>query len=136
MTETDNGPVRPPATRQPGLVSRLVGVLLTPRRTFGDVVRQPKWLGALSVVALTMAGATGWLVSTDVGQQALLEQQVTAMESFGVSVTDELYDRLAGGLENATHLTAGSVVVFIPIVTLIIAGVVWTVWIFDFAVVP
>ena len=54
-------------------------------------------------VTLTMAGATGWLVSTEVGQQALLEQQVGAMESFGVSVTDELYDQLAGRLENATY---------------------------------
>jgi len=73
-----------------------------------------------------VAGAAGWLVSTEVGQQALLEQQVGAMESFGVSVTDELYDQLAGWLENATYLTAGSVVVFIPIVTLIIAGLIWT----------
>ena len=127
MPETDDGAARPPATRHPGLVSRLVGVLLTPRRTFGDVVRQPKWLGALTVVTLTMAGATGWLVSTEVGQQALLEQQVGAIESFGGSVTDEFYDQLAGNLENATYLTSGSVVVFVPIVTLIIAGVVWTV---------
>ena len=126
MTETVGGPARPPAARHPGLVSRLVGVLLTPRRTFGDVVHQPTWLGALMAVTLTMAGATGWLVSTEVGQQALLEQQVGAMESFGVSVTDELYDQLAGRLEHATYLTAGSVVVFIPIVTLIIAGLVWT----------
>ena len=108
-------------------MSRLVGVLLTPRRTFGDVVRQPKWLGALSVVTLTMAGASGWLVSTKVGQQALLEQQVSTLESFGVTVSDEMYEQFARGLGNATYVTAGSVVVFIPIVTLIIAGVVWTV---------
>jgi hypothetical protein len=43
VIEADDGPV----TRQPGLASRPVGVLLTPRRTFGDVVRQAKWLGAL-----------------------------------------------------------------------------------------
>ena len=127
MTETDDSAARPQATRHLGLVSRLVGVLLTPRRTFSDVVRQPRWLGALTIVTLTMAGASGWLVSTEVGQQALLERQVDAMKSFGVSVTDELYEQMARGLENATYFTAGSVVVFVPIVTLIIAGVVWTV---------
>ena len=127
MTETNDGVARPPATRQPGPVSRIVGVLLTPRRTFGDIVREPKWLGALMVVTLTMAGASGWLVSTEVGQQALLEQQVSTLESFGVTVSDEMYEQFARGLGNATYFAAGSVVVFIPIVTLIVAGVVWIV---------
>ena len=72
MTETDDGPIRPSATRQLGLVPRLVGVLLTPRRTFGDVVRQPRWLDALTVATLTMASASGWLASTELGQQMLL----------------------------------------------------------------
>ena len=126
MEEARDGAARRPATSSRGLVSRLVGVLFAPRGTFSDVVSQPRWLGALTVVALTMAAASGWLVSTEVGQLALLEQQVGAMESFGITVTDELYEQMAGGLENGTYLTAGSVVVFVPIVTLIIAGVVWT----------
>jgi hypothetical protein len=69
----------------------------------------------------------GWLVSTKVGQQAWLEPQVSTLESFGVTVSDEMYEQFARGLGNVTYVTAGSVVVFIPIVTLIIAGVVWTV---------
>ena len=127
MTEADAGPARPPAMRQPGLVSRLVGVLLTPRRTFGDVMRQPKWLGALTVVTGAMAGGGGWLASTELGQQMLLEQQVSVMESVGITITDEVYDQLAGRLEYATYFTAGGTIVSIPLVTLIIAGVVWTV---------
>ena len=127
MTATDDNVTPPAAMRGPGLVSRLVGVLLTPRRTFGNVVERPRWLGALIIVSLTMAGASGWLVSTEVGQRALLEQQVGAMESFGVTVSDEMYDQLSRGLGNAMYLTAGSVIVFIPIVTLVIAGVVWLV---------
>ncbi len=127
MTSTPDDVTHVPDTRHPGLVSRLLGVLFSPRQTFGAVVARPRWLGALIVVALTMAGARGWLVSTEVGQQALLEQQVGAMESFGVTVSDEMYDQLAQGLDNATYFTAGSVLVFIPLVTLILAGVVWTV---------
>ncbi len=127
MTEADDGPARPPAMRQPGLVSRLAGVLLTPRRTFGDVVRQPKWLGALTVVTVAMAGGGGWLASTELGQQMLLEQQVSVMESVGITITDEVYDQLAGRLEYATYFTAGGTIVSIPLVTLIITGAVWTV---------
>ena len=127
MTETDARPARPPAMRQPGLVSRLVGVLLTPRRTFGDVVRQPKWLGALTVVTVAMAGGGAWLTSTELGQQMLLEEIVSQAESFGGTMTDEQYDQLAGNLENLTYFTAGGTIVSIPLVTLIIAGVVWTV---------
>ena len=127
MTESDDGPARPAATHHLGLVSRLVGVLLTPRRTFGDVVRQAKWLGALTVVTLTMASFSAWLVNTALGQQMLIEQQVGALESFGISVTDELYDQMAGALENSAYLTAGGVVVFIPILALLVSGSVWTV---------
>ena len=127
MTETDDGPARQPAMRQPGLVSRLAGVLLTPRRTFGDVVRQPKWLGALTVVTVAVAGGGGWLTSTELGQQMLLEEIVSQAESFGGTMTDEQYDQLAGNLENLTYFTAGLTIVSIPLVTLIIAVVVWTV---------
>ena len=127
MTETDTTAARPPATPHPRLVSRLLGVLFTPRRTFGAVVRQPKWLGALTVVALVTAGTTGWLTSTELGQQMLLERQVGAMESFGLTITDEMYDELADGFENSMYLSAGAVVVVTPILYLIIAGVVWTI---------
>jgi len=127
MTDPDDGVARPTTTRQPGLVSRLAGVLFTPRRTFGDVVRQPKWLGALTVVALATAGITGWLTSTEVGRQMMLERQVEAMESFGFTITDETYDQMAGRLENSMYLTAGSVVIVTPLLYLFIAGIVWTV---------
>ena len=126
MTETDDGPARPPAMDQPGLVLRLAGVLLTPRRTFGDVVRQPKWLGALTVVTVAMAGGGAWLTSTELGQQMLLEEIVSQAESFGGTMTDEQYDQLAGNLENLTYFTAGGTIVSIPLVTLIITSAVWT----------
>jgi len=127
MTSTHDDAARAPETRHPGLVSRLLGVLFSPRDTFGAVVARPRWLGAIVVVALVMAGASGWLVSTEVGQQAALEQQVSAMESFGVTVSDEMYDQLASRMEDAQYFAAVPVLVFIPIVTVILAGVVWTV---------
>ena len=81
----------------------------------------------LKTIALIVAGASSWLVSTELGQQMLLEQQVSAMESFGITVSDEVYGQLKRRLEGAGYFTAGGVLVSIPVVTLVIAGVVWTV---------
>ena len=109
---------------------------------FGHVVRRPRWLGAIIVVTLAMGSASGWLVGTEVGQQALLERQVSAMESFGVTISDEQYEQMARQSRGTTDFaigpldvriplmtlfTAGGVLVWIPILTLIISGVVWTV---------
>jgi hypothetical protein len=101
VTDQEDAETGTRGTRHPGLGSRILGVLFSPRRTFGDIVRRPRWLGALLLMALVVSGATGWLVSTEVGQQALLEQQVSAMESFGVSVSDEIYAQLESRLESA-----------------------------------
>jgi hypothetical protein len=90
MTDHADTPVRTKTPREPGLVGRLVGVLFSPRQAYEAVVRQPRALGALLVVSLCVAGSTGWLLSTEVGQQAALEQQVEAIESFGVTVSDEI----------------------------------------------
>ncbi len=113
--------------RDMGLIGRLVGVIVAPRRTFEVVVRHPRWLGVLLVVALFIAGASSWLVSTELGQQMLLEQQVSAMESFGITVSEEMYAQLTRRLASAVYFTAGGVLLSIPLVTLVIAGVVWTV---------
>lgn len=113
--------------RDMGLIGRLVGVLFSPRRTFEVVVQKPRWLGALLAIALIGAGASSWLVSTELGQQMLLEQQVSAMEAFGITVSEEVYGQLKRQLEGAVYFTGGGVLVSIPVFTLVIAGVVWTV---------
>ena len=117
---------RPTGEPSPSLVARLFGVLVSPRSTFGAIVAQPRPFGALVVVCLCAATANGWLLSTEVGQQAVLTQQVEGMESFGVTVTDEMYAGMARNIENAVYLSAGGAAVGLPIVTFIIAGIVWT----------
>ena len=41
----------------------------------------------------------------------LLEQQVSGMESLGITITDEVYDQVAGSLEYATYLVPVSTIV-------------------------
>jgi hypothetical protein len=117
---------RPSGEPSPSLVARLFGVLLSPRSTFGAIVTRPRPFGALVVVCLCAAIASGWLYGTELGQQMILVQQVEGMESFGVTVTDEMYAQMERGLENAAYLSAAGPVVALPIITFIIAGLVWT----------
>jgi hypothetical protein len=115
-----------PATAAPkGLLSRVVGVLVAPRATYADVAARPRWLGVLAVVLATMATCSIIFFSTDVGKVALLDQQVSAMESFGIKLPDEAYRQMEENLARPTtpYFTAASQVIFVPIVALIIAGI-------------
>ncbi len=125
MTEEIDA-ARPEAEPSPNLVARLVGVLLSPRSTFAAIVRRPRPFGALAVVCLCAAIGNGWLLSTERGQQMIFDQQVDSMQSFGMTVTDEMVDQLTRSLENAAYWSATGAFVALPIITLVIAGLVWT----------
>lgn len=137
-----DGPVRPSTMRHPDLISRLAGVLFSPRSMFRAIMNRPRWLGALVVVVLASGGANAWLVSTDVGRQAMLELQINQVETFGVTVSDEMYEGMVRQSRSSIDftvgpldvripilalLTLGGQLVAIPITVLILAGVVWTV---------
>jgi hypothetical protein len=114
-----------PAPPSKSLPARLVGVLLAPRATYADVAARPRWLGVLTVVLVVMATGSIVFFSTDVGREALLDQQVRTMESFGVRIPDDAYQRMEEGLARPStpYVTAASQVVFVPIVCLVIAGI-------------
>src|SRR5262245_25567803 len=71
------------------LPARLVGVLFSPRATYADVAARPRVLGALVFVILVGAGGIYTLLSTEKGQNMMVDQQVQQRESFGRPVTDE-----------------------------------------------
>jgi Yip1 domain len=73
----------------PGLVARLIGVLFSPKETFAAVVARPRWL-AVMVVTLVMSSAAYYLIlSSQDMQDAIVDQQVRAMESRGNAVSDQ-----------------------------------------------
>ena len=125
MTEDTDAPLSGDGS-SPNLAARLLGVLLSPRATFAAIVARPRPLGALLVVSLCVAAANGWLVSTELGRQMILDRQVAGMESFGMTVTDEMYAEMARGLENAVYFSAAGAFVSMPIITLVTAGIIWT----------
>ena len=110
------------------LPTRLIGVLTSPAETFRRLTARPRWLGALLVVTVVPSLLWFWFLTTESGQTAFLDQQVRQMESFGQTVTDEAYAGIERSLTFMPYVVGGSTLVFGPIMTLIIAGILFAVF--------
>jgi hypothetical protein len=69
-----------------------------------------------------VAGSTATLLSTEIGQQAALDQQVSTLESFGMTITDERYAQMERAMEYASYTSAMTVSAALPLISLAIAG--------------
>jgi hypothetical protein len=109
----------------PGLISRAFGILFTPKKTYAEVVRRPRVLGALVLSILVIAGGTGLFVSSEVGRQAVIDMQTRQAETLGRPMTDAQLQNLERVAPYFAAFTAVSQIVFIPIMALFVAGVVY-----------
>jgi hypothetical protein len=116
--------VRPsPAPAPPrGLAARLAGVVFSPRATYADVAARPRGRGALITVIVIASAATFTFLSTEVGQSAVLDQQLTAMESFGFHPTDAQMEMIEARAPMSRYFAVGGQAVAIPLITLVVAG--------------
>jgi hypothetical protein len=73
----------------PGLLARIVGVLLSPRETFAAIASRPRWLGVMLVTMVMSSAAYYVILSSQDMQNAIVDQQISAMESRGTTVSDE-----------------------------------------------
>jgi len=105
-----------------GLLARAVGVVFAPRATYADIAVRPRPLPAILLVVVIIAAATFAFMSTEVGQNAAIDQQIDAMESFGVRVTDQMIDQIEARAGNGRYLAVVSQAVFIPLIVVIVAG--------------
>jgi membrane protein insertase Oxa1/YidC/SpoIIIJ len=115
----------PPAR---GLAARILGVLTSPRTTYADVAAHPRWLGVLVVVLIATILPTAWLLSTSVGQRAVIDQQLQTLEAFGRNVTDEQLQQMERMAPYSIYFAAVSQIIFLPLVTLVIAGVAFAIF--------
>lgn len=121
---TDTMTSQSPATQpNPGLLTRLIGVIFSPRETFAAVVARPKWLGSVVVVGLLMGVAQFALLSTDVGKELALDQQISTVEAFGVKISDEQYAQMERSMDNARYTTPIFTMIAIPLFMTISAGI-------------
>jgi Yip1-like protein len=75
-----------------GLASRTLGVLTSPRATYAAVAADPRSAGILAVVLVATIVPLAWLLSTDVGRQAAVDQQLQTLEAFGRTVSDQEFE--------------------------------------------
>jgi hypothetical protein len=117
-TMTPSSPDQP----QAGLLSRVIGVIFSPKETFAAVVARPKWFGAVAIAVLISGAAQFALLSTDVGKDLALEQNVSFMESFGQTISDEQYAAMEQSMENARYTGPVATIFFTPLILLISSG--------------
>jgi Yip1 domain len=110
------------------LPARFVGIVTSPRETFQAVVAHPRWFGMLAVVTLVMALLAALPMTTEAGKEAALQQQVEQAEAWGRTIDDQAYEGMRRGMAFAPYFTAGALLVFGPIFTLIVAGILFVVF--------
>jgi Yip1 domain len=102
MTDVTTAPVR-----VPGLLSRAIGIFVSPRGTFEKLLPAPRVLGAI-LTGLCIGLAQGLPRLTEKGLQAALDTQVQQTERFsGRAVTDEQYATMR---RMAPYQTYGTIV--------------------------
>jgi hypothetical protein len=105
-----------------GLIARIFGVIFSPRGTYAGVAARPRAFGALAFATLTIAVTSFVFLSTEVGQIAMLDQQMRMMESFGIQIPDQAYAQMEAGASRGRYLGPVAVLIFVPIVCTIVAG--------------
>lgn len=113
----------------PGLLSRLVGVIFSPRDTYAAVARRPRWFGALAVTVTLLAGVNAYLLTTQLGKDLALDQQIRVMEAFGATVTDEAITQMESQQWLAPYTTGAGALFVTPIFMLIYAGILHAVFV-------
>jgi hypothetical protein len=116
-------PVVPASDPGPGLLSRAIGMITSPKATFEKIVANPKPAGILFVVALIVALAAASPQFTEAGRQATLDMQVKQQEQWtGKQVSDEQYARMEQMSKYGIVFGIVGTFIFLPVVSLIFAG--------------
>jgi hypothetical protein len=110
------------------LPARMVGVIFSPRATYAAVAARPRVFGALAVVLTVIVAATFLFLSTDVGQQASLDDNVRRMEAFGRTVSDAQYAQMEQMAPYSRYFAAIFQLILMPILALIVAGLAYAVF--------
>ena len=109
------------------MIRRIAGVLTRPRATFAALVQQPAWVATWLVVLTVWAACGGWLLSTDAGQQALVDERERVIETFGGTVTDAEHAALLASPPWWVYFTSGARLLLTPPVTFVVAAALWAV---------
>ncbi len=112
----------------PGVFARALGIITSPKATFEHVVRAPRAIGILALVALLTGVGTSAFSMTEKGRVAQLDFQVQQMERFGMTVTDEMYAAMEKRSAYTPYTTLVSMFVFFPIFVLVVSAILYAVF--------
>jgi hypothetical protein len=116
------------ATGSRSLPARIAGVIFSPRAAYADVAARPRVFGALAFVLAVIMTATFAFLSTEVGQQASLDNQVRQWESFGRTVNDAQYAQMERMAPYSRYFAAVFQLIVTPMLALIVAGLAFAVF--------
>jgi hypothetical protein len=118
-----------PATGSKSLPARMLGVLFSPRAAYADVAARPRWLGAFLAVFLVAASAATTFMSTDVGRNAVIDQQITQSEAWsGKPLNQQQLDRLETMSQYFVYTTPVFQLVFFILGSLLISAIAFAVF--------
>jgi hypothetical protein len=124
MTDTS---VQPGATRPPlSLPARVIGIITAPRATYESIVANPKWFGMLAFTTVLMCVLVGGFLMTKVGQEAWLD--AASNSPFSGPVSDQQYQAMEKMSAYVGYITAVSMVVMIPLMSVVISGILFAVF--------
>lgn len=125
---TQSPTAEPTTAPAKSLPARFAGILFAPRATYASVAAHPRWLGILLVVFLISAAASVALLSTEVGRNAVIDQQVASRESFGRPMTQAEIDRVEAFAPYFVYITPVLQLFGLSVAALVIAGVAFAVF--------
>ncbi|MEP7308490.1 MAG: YIP1 family protein [Acidobacteriota bacterium] len=128
MTDSVAQPIVAPAPSG-GLLARAVGVIFSPKTTYATVAALPRVLGAFFLILVISCAGTIALLSTEVGQQAALEQQIQQRRAFGAPpMTEEQSAQIERLLPYFGYIGAAYVAVALVVFSFALSGLMFAIF--------
>lgn len=126
MTQTLTAdPTTAPAKSLP---ARFTGILFAPRATYASVAAHPRWFGIFAAVVLLSGTAAVALMSTEVGRNAVIDQQIASRASFGRPMTQTELDQMEKFAPYFVYITPLFQLLGLGAGALVVAGVAFAVF--------
>ncbi|BCS34571.1 hypothetical protein TBR22_A37990 [Luteitalea sp. TBR-22] len=109
-------------------VQRVIGVVVSPGDTMARIAAAPRWVDVLVFTTVLVAAGFAVFLSSDVGKAAYVDQAVASIESFGRTVTPEMYAAIQKQASIAAALQGGTILFFSPLMAAAIAGILYGVF--------
>jgi hypothetical protein len=110
-----------------GVIRRVAGIIVRPRAILAELVTRPAWMATWVFILIVWSAIGCWLLSTDIGQQALVDERVRVVETFGGRVSAQAYDAMLTSPPWSVYVTSGGRVLLTPVATLAAAVGIWVI---------